>query len=50
VRDVDGAILELLLQGPVTSEPDTAGDATELGVPSGMGEFKLSQTVVYGQA
>jgi hypothetical protein len=50
VRDADGAILELKLQGPVTSEPDAPGGATELGVPSGMGEFKLSQTVVYGQA
>jgi hypothetical protein len=47
VRDVDGAMLEMRLQGAVTSSPDGAADSA---VPAGAGDFKLTQTLVYASA
>jgi hypothetical protein len=54
LRNVDGALLEIRLQGPVHSAPEPgeggAVDAGQPGVPPGAGEFKLTQTMVYTPA
>ena len=51
LRDVDGAVLEVILQGSVTSVPEPAADGSvDPQIPSGAGEFKLTQTMVYAQA
>jgi hypothetical protein len=47
LRNVDGAMLEIRLQGPITSAPEAGPDPN---VPSGAGEFKLTQTMVYAKA
>lgn len=51
LRNVDGAMLEVQLQGPVTSTPEPGPDGVvDVEVPSGAGEFKLTQTMVYADA
>jgi hypothetical protein len=47
-RDVAGALLEIRLQGPVSSASDA--DAADPSVPAGAGEFKLTETMVYAKA
>jgi hypothetical protein len=48
LRDVDGAPLEVRLQGPLLTAPDPAAGPSP--IPSGKGEFKLVHTMVYGKA
>jgi hypothetical protein len=48
VRDVDGAPLEIRLQGPLVTAPDPEAGPTT--IPSGTGELKLVHTMVYGKA
>jgi hypothetical protein len=51
LRDVDGALLEVRLQGPVSSSPEVGfeGDV-DPKTPAGAGDFKLTQTMVYARA
>jgi hypothetical protein len=48
VRDVDGAALEVRMDGPLHTVPDP--DAPPANVPAGAGEFKMVQTMVYARA
>ena len=47
LRNVDGAMIDLRLQGPVSSSPEAGPDPN---TPSGAGELKLTQTMVYAKA
>jgi hypothetical protein len=49
LRDTDGAMLEMRLQGPIGSSPEAPEGGPD-PVPAGAGEFKLTQTTVYAQA
>ena len=50
LRDVDGAALEMKLQGSVRSEPEVGFDgAVDPRAPPGAGEFKLTQSTVYAR-
>jgi hypothetical protein len=49
LRDVDGAPLEVRLQGPLATGPDPNA-ASNVPIPSGSGELKLVHTMVYGKA
>jgi len=51
LRNFDGAMLEVRLKGSVASTPDAGPDGqVDVKMPSGAGEFKLTQTMVYAQA
>ncbi len=50
LRDVDGALLEVRVQGPVSSEPEPGFDGSvDPKTPPGAGEFKLTQNMVYAR-
>ena len=51
LRDVDGALLEVRLQGPIKSGPEPDDDgAVDPETPVGTGELKMTVTMVYAQA